>query len=410
MNTVAKAATNAATKAATKATTKAANEAPVETASKTARLPIHITPQAAMSELADLRRKLAEGAKRLGAFTEDDLAIATTPADEVYREDMMRLYKCRPAESVKQKGIAVLIVYALVGRYQMIDLETDRSFVRKLLAEGIDVYYVDWGNPTRAQRFLTIDDYVSGYVDNCVDVVCAREGIDKINLMGICQGGVFSTCYAALFPHKVARLMLTVTPLDFHGDIDTPVRGSGYMNLWARALEGEDIDRLIDTVGNSPGPLVGFSFLMMNPIANLTKYSIELLDILDDDKKLLGFLRMERWISDRPNNPGEVVRQWFKDLYQGNKLIKNELVLGGRTVNLKNIAMPVLNIYAEGDVVVPNSCSQGMNGRFGTKDYTELGVPGGHIGTFVGGKAQKILAPSIVKWLTTKNTTRKKPA
>jgi polyhydroxyalkanoate synthase len=410
MNTVAKAATNAATKAATKATTKAANEAPVETASKTARLPIHITPQAAMSELADLRRKLAEGAKRLGAFTEDDLAIATTPADEVYREDMMRLYKCRPTESVKQKGIAVLIVYALVGRYQMIDLETDRSFVRKLLAEGIDVYYVDWGNPTRAQRFLTIDDYVSGYVDNCVDVVCAREGIDKINLMGICQGGVFSTCYAALFPHKVARLMLTVTPLDFHGDIDTPVRGSGYMNLWARALEGEDIDRLIDTVGNSPGPLVGFSFLMMNPIANLTKYSIELLDILDDDKKLLGFLRMERWISDRPNNPGEVVRQWFKDLYQGNKLIKNELVLGGRTVNLKNIAMPVLNIYAEGDVVVPNSCSQGMNGRFGTKDYTELGVPGGHIGTFVGGKAQKILAPSIVKWLTTKNTTRKKPA
>jgi polyhydroxyalkanoate synthase len=410
MNTVAKAATNAATKAATKATTKAANEAPVETASQTARLPIHITPQAAMSELADLRRKLAEGAKRLGAFTEDDLAIATTPADEVYREDMMRLYKCRRAESVKQKGIAVLIVYALVGRYQMIDLETDRSFVRKLLAEGIDVYYVDWGNPTRAQRFLTIDDYVSGYVDNCVDVVCAREGIDKINLMGICQGGVFSTCYAALFPHKVARLMLTVTPLDFHGDIDTPVRGSGYMNLWARALEGEDIDRLIDTVGNSPGPLVGFSFLMMNPIANLTKYSIELLDILDDDKKLLGFLRMERWISDRPNNPGEVVRQWFKDLYQGNKLIKNELVLGGRTVNLKNIAMPVLNIYAEGDVVVPNSCSQGMNGRFGTKDYTELGVPGGHIGTFVGGKAQKILAPSIVKWLTTKNTTRKKPA
>ncbi|HEX4232967.1 MAG TPA: hypothetical protein VH041_01555, partial [Caldimonas sp.] len=94
---------------------------------------------------------------------------------------------------------------------------------------------------------------------------------------------------------------------------------------------------------------------------------------------------MERWISDRPNNPGEVVRQWFKDLYQGNKLIKNELVLDGRVVDLKQITMPVLNIYAEGDVVVPNACSQGMKGRFGTRDYTELGVPGGHIGTFVGG-------------------------
>ena len=88
----------------------AASEATDQAALKAARLPIHITPQAAMSELAGLRRKLAEGAKRLGAFTEDDLAIATTPADEVYREDMMRLYKCRPAEGVKQKGIAVLIL------------------------------------------------------------------------------------------------------------------------------------------------------------------------------------------------------------------------------------------------------------------------------------------------------------
>ena len=370
-------------------------------ATSAATLPVHITPESAMRELASLREKLAQGAKRLGAFTEEDLAIATTPADEVYREDMMRLYRCRPT-AAKQIGVSVLIVYALVGRYQMIDLETDRSFVRKLLAEGIDVYFVDWGNPTAAQRWLTIDDYVSGYLDNCVDVVCAREGIDKVNLIGICQGGVFSTCYAALFPKKVARLTLTVTPLDFHGDVAAPTRGAGYMNLWARSLTPEDIDNLVDSMGNSPGPLVGFSFLMMNPVSNLTKYSIDLLDMLDDDKKLLGFLRMERWISDRPNNPGEVVRQWFKDLYQGNKLIKNELVLGGRKVDLKRITMPVLNVYAEGDVVIPNACSQGMQGRFGTQDYTELGVPGGHIGTFVGGKAQKILAPSIVKWLTAK--------
>src|SRR5258706_1626851 len=161
--------------------------------SATTTSPLRITPDGALRELTDLQRKLAEGSKRLGAFTEEDLAIATTPVDEVYREDMMRLYKCRPT-AAKQKGIAVLIVYALVGRYQMIDLEVDRSFVRKLLAEGIDVYYVDWGKPTRAQRWLTIDDYVSGYLDNCVDVVCAHEGIDKVNLMGICQGGVFSTC------------------------------------------------------------------------------------------------------------------------------------------------------------------------------------------------------------------------
>jgi hypothetical protein len=104
-------------------------------AKSVAALPFAITPDAALRELAALRDKLAKGAKRLGEFTEEDLAIATTPADEVYREDMVRLYRCRPT-GAKRKGVAVLIVYALVGRYQMIDLETDRSFVRKLLAEG----------------------------------------------------------------------------------------------------------------------------------------------------------------------------------------------------------------------------------------------------------------------------------
>jgi len=281
----------------------------------------------------------------------------------------------------------------------MIDLEADRSFVRKLLAEGLDVYMVDWGLPERAQRWLTIDDYVSGYLDDCVDVIRRRAGVDAINLLGICQGGVFTTCYAALFPHKVQNLVLTVTPIDFHGDMKSPEDGAGYMNLWARSLTPEDIDLMVDTMGTAPGAMVGLSFLMMNPIGNVTKYTTELVEILDDEAKLLNFLHMERWIADRPGHPGEVMRQWFKDLYQDNKLVRNELMLGDRRVYLRNITMPVFNVYADGDVIIPTACSRGLEGRFGTKDYSELAVPGGHIGTFVGGKAQKILAPSIAQWL-----------
>jgi len=170
------------------------------------------------------------------------------------------------------------------------------------------------------------------------------------------------------------------------------------MNQWARALTHEDIDNLVDVYGSAPGSMVGFAFLMMNPVSNLAKYTIDLIDVVDDETRLLNFLRMERWIADRPDHPGEVVRQWFKDLYQDNKLIRNELVLGRRKVDLKKITMPVLNIYATGDTIIPVSCSRGVGSHFGTKDYTEVAVPGGHIGTFVGGKAQKILAPALGDW------------
>ena len=356
-----------------------------------------LTPASVAKELEVAHDKLSRGLKKLAALSEEDLAIATVPREEVWREDMVRLYRCTPVVE-KPHGLPILIVYALVGRFQMIDLEEERSLVRKLLASGFDVYFIDWGLPKRAQRWLTIDDYVSGYLDRCVDVVRERASVAQVNLFGICQGGVFTTCYAALFPHKVRDLALTVTPLDFHGDTKEPQTGAGYMNKWARALSAEDIDDLVDAYGSAPGSMVGFAFLMMNPVSNITKYTIDLIDVLDDDARLLNFLRMERWIADRPDHPGEVLRQWLKDLYQQNKLIRNELELGGRRVDLSNITMPVLNIYATGDTIIPVSCSKDAGRYFGTRDYTEMPVPGGHIGTFVGGKAQKILAPSLAEW------------
>ncbi len=365
-------------------------------------LPVNLRPDQVLQELAEIRAKLQRGAERLAALTDDDLAIATAPKDEIWRDDMVRLYRYRPSVE-RQQPISVLIAYALVGRYQMIDLEADRSFVRKLLAQGIAVYLVDWGEPRRVHRWLTIDDYVSGYLDDCVDVVREREGIDRVNLLGVCQGGVLSACYAALYPHKVKNLVMTVTPIDFHADKGKEEPGGGHMNRWARAMSGGDIDRLVDTSGITPGPTIGFSFIMMNPVGNVAKYTIDLIDVLDDDRKLLNFLHMERWIADRPDNPGEFVRQWFKDLYQGNKLVRNELELGGRKVDLRRITMPVLNISASGDVVIPNVCTQGHAQHFGSADYSELSVPGGHIGTFVGGKAQAVLAPSIVEWLKARN-------
>ena len=360
--------------------------------------PIRITPDGVLRELKQASEKIARGSRRLAALSEEQLSIATAPKEEIWRQDMVRLYRYT-GTAAKTDRVPVLLAYALVGRYQMIDLEPDRSFVRKLLAEGLDVYMVDWGLPTRAQRWLTIDDYVSGYLDDCVDVIRERHGVPKINILGICQGGVFTTCYAALFPEKVKNLVLTVTPIDFHADAKAPEAGAGYMNLWARSLSPQDIDLLVDTLGVAPGALVGFAFLMMNPVSNVTKYTTELVEILDDEAKLLNFLHMERWIADRPGHPGEVMRQWFKDLYQANKLVKGELMLGGRRVDLRHIDMPVLNVYADGDVIIPTACSRGLEGRFGTEDYSELAVPGGHIGTFVGGKAQKVLAPSIAKWL-----------
>jgi polyhydroxyalkanoate synthase len=361
--------------------------------------PVQIKPEQAVAEAAELGQKLARGAELFAKLRDGEVEIATTPKDEVWRQDKVTLHHYRPLAPVKVAPPA-LIVYGLIGRYTMADLQEDRSLVRNLLKLGVDLYVVDWGNPTRADRWLTLDDYIDGYLDECVREVARRHKVDKVNLLGICEGGVFTTCYAALHPDAVKNMVLTITPIDFHADTEQNRLGHGFINLWTRSLAPEDIDRLIEAYGSLPGEFMGSVFSMMTPMRTLMKYNLDMLEVMDDEKKFLNFLRMEKWIADRPHHPGEAAKQWLKDLYQDNKLIGNAFVINGRTVNLSDITMPVLNVFAKDDHIIPPATSQALGAKIGTKDYSELPLPGGHVGVFVGGKSQALLGSGIAKWLS----------
>jgi polyhydroxyalkanoate synthase len=359
---------------------------------------LEIEPRVALGEIAETQRKLTDALLRLGRTRDTDVRIGTTPKEEVLRIDKTVLYQYVPVVE-KPSPVPILLTYALVGRYTMMDLQEDRSLVRNLLRAGHEVYLVDWGHPSRADRFAGLDDYVNDYVAVCVDEMRRRHRVEAVNLLGVCQGGVLSLCYAALHPGRVRNLITTVTPVDFHADKAVDRIDRGFVNVWARSLRPADIDRLIDTLGTLPGEFVGYLFSLMTPGRSLTKYNLDLLDAAGDDTRLLNFLRMERWLADRPAQPGEFARQWLKDLYQDNKLIKDEFVLDGRTVRLKDITCPVLNIYTETDHIIPPEMSRALRSRVGTEDYTEAVLKGGHIGIFVSPKALGQLSSTIVDWL-----------
>jgi polyhydroxyalkanoate synthase len=108
---------------------------------------------------------------------------------------------------------------------------------------------------------------------------------------------------------------------------------------------------------------------------------------------------MEKWIFDSPDQAGETFRQFIKDCYQKNLLIKNEMKLNGTKINLKNITMPLLNVMAEFDHLVPNDASKPLSDAVSSTDKDTLVFPTGHIGIFVGSKSQKEVCPKIAAWL-----------
>lgn len=349
--------------------------------------PFQMAPDAIVSEIQEFNGKLSEGFNTL--LNLDEIEVGVSEKEAVYKEDNLVLYHFK-ARTKKQNSVPLLIVYALVNRPYMADLQDGRSMVQGLLDEGLDVYLIDWGYPDSADKYLTLDDYINGYINNCVDVIREKHNRKNINILGICQGGAFSLCYTSLHQEKVKNLITTVTPVDFHTKDD----------LLSKMVRNIDMDQVVDTLGNISGDILNMAFLSLKPYSLLGQKYIDLVNILEDEEKAMNFMRMEKWIFDSPDQAGETYREFIKQFYQQNGLVKGTVKIGEDAVDLGKIKIPVLNIYAIHDHLVPPDSSKALEGCVSSKDYQALEFPGGHIGIYVSGKAQKMIPPSVAKWLS----------
>jgi len=323
--------------------------------------------------------------------------LAATPYEIVYEEDRVKLKYYKP-EKVKHK-YPLLLVYALINRETMLDLQPGRSVVETFLNNGIEVYMVDWGYPTRKDQFVTIDDHVNGYMDNMVDFICKKNNVPHINLMGICMGGAFSVMYSALHPEKIKNLVTTVTPTNF--DTDT-----GLLHIW---MKNTSAFMMGESYGNMPGDLMNLGFLLLNPARLIIDKYVGFFEHMDNKAFVENFVRMEKWIFDSPDIPAATFKQFIEDCYQKNLLIQSKLELGGKRVDLKNITMPLLNFYGKFDHLVPPEACELLTKNVGSKDTEDICLNTGHIGIYVSSKCQELFAPKVAAWLKEREGTEKKP-
>jgi polyhydroxyalkanoate synthase len=308
---------------------------------------------------------------------------------EVWRRDKTVLYRYLPLPfAPPAPAEPVLICFALVNRPYVLDLQTDRSLIRRLLAAGLEVYLIDWGSPEDSDRDLELQDYIERYLGGCVRHILRAHDIQALNLIGVCQGGTLSLCYCALHPRQVANLVTMVTPVDFH----TP---DNLLSKWTRDLDMDSMRR----TGNIPGDLLTGLFLSLSPFRLMHQKYVGLLDPMTDTRNAESFVRMEKWIFDSPDQPATATAQFVQWFYQQNRLIHGTVELCGRRVDLARIRRPVLNIYAREDHIVPPSAATALGRYIGSRDYTEYPVDTGHIGLYVSSKAQKLVPERIVSWL-----------
>jgi len=311
--------------------------------------------------------------------------------DAVWQSGKLTLYRYRPI--ARPASVApLLIVYALVNRPYMMDLQHDRSLIRGLLDAGLDVYLVDWGYPDGADRFTRLEDYIDQQLGDCVAHVSGTCGIDALNILGVCQGGVMSLCFAAMYPQRVRNLITMVTPVDFHTHADI-------LSKWVRKI---DVAAMIGS-GNVPGDVLNQLFLSLMPFRLTQQKYVDLLSGSADPAHIENFMRVERWIFDSPDQAGAALREFVTWFYQDNRFVKGGLTIAGQGIDLRTLRLPMLNLIGKRDHLVPPDASRALRHLTGSGDYTEMEFDLGHIGMYISARAQREVPKNIAGWLATRS-------
>jgi polyhydroxyalkanoate synthase subunit PhaC len=318
-----------------------------------------------------------------------------TPKEVIWTRNKATLYHYEPAVE-KRYRIPLLMVYALINRPYVLDLMPGNSFVEFLVGQGFDVYMLDWGIPGDEDKDLAFEHYVLDYIPRAVAKVLRASHANELSLLGYCMGGTMTAMYAALRPEALKNLILLTAPIDF-----TP-SNIGLYGLWT-SDKYLDPDRVADAFGNIPGDFIDTGNRMLKPVTNYVGTYVTMWDRIMQDKSMDTWLAMNKWVNDGIPFPGATFRQWIREFYQQNKLVKGEIHLRGRRVDLANITCSVLNIAGTKDHICTLAQAEATMRLISSADKEFFVLDAGHVGLLTGSDAKKQLWPKVREWLSVRS-------
>lgn len=343
---------------------------------------------------SEVQRAIQRSIKGVEYFASSGPALGSTPKDIIHSKGTMNLYHYRPqADEIYR--VPILIVMATTNRGYILDMVPGQSFIEFLLKKGYDVYMLDWTAPRPEEKSLRMEDYVLGFIPDCVRRVQQDSGEADISVIGYCFGGVLSLLYGSIFADgPMKNLVCFTTPIDFRE-----------MKLFQNFSDRRyfNVDQLVDSVGNVPPELIFQSFEMLRPASRAVS-QIQLWENIWNDEYVKSYRMFDRWALDTLPLAGEYFRQITKDLMWDNKLFNGAMTVGGHVADFSKIKVPVLHAVAEHDHIVPYEAAKHLIARIGSNDKTEVILKGGHVSLVAGANAIKRLWPKLDSWLSERST------
>ena len=336
--------------------------------------------------------------------------IKAAARDIVFKEGKLELSRIRPLGdeefelgtethhvSYDRLPVPVVLVPPLMVRPYVYDLRPEHSFVRTLRTARFDVFVIDFGVPDRADLDTRLDDYVLDYIPRCIDEAIKASGARQVSLIGYSFGGIFTLLHCGTHRDDRVRNIVTIgAPIDFEKMAAAH---------WAARLGAFTVRPATAIVGNVPGSWSSFGFKVMGGTRTLTRW-IDFLSRLYDTEALRAFDAVNTWVNDLIPYPRATFRQVVRDVVAGNKLVRGELVFGGKRCELGAIHQALLAFAGRTDNVALPKATAAIIEQVGSSDKTLVEVTGGHVAIVGGTEAPREVWARTAEWLTSRSTAR----
>jgi polyhydroxyalkanoate synthase len=328
-------------------------------------------------------------AMRTGYGAGMDDVPAATPSSVIYEGGLVRLryYEARGTAH----STPILLVYSLIKRVFILDLQKGRSVVESLTNAGFDVYLIDWVPPRKGDKLRGFDAYVNSDIADAVRAVQIHSGVEKVTLLGYCFGALLAVMYAALHPRNVANLVTLTIPLD-SSVREIPIE---YMSGLMTPAAAEAI---VAAFGNLPAASMNMFFNSLAPAHHLLDKFVGAHRQADRKGYLETFRLFEKWLHSDVPMTGKVFLETV-EMTRNNLLVRGGMKIGGNAVNLRDIECPLLNVTGDFDDIVNPKSSLCLPDLVGSSDRMNLHFPTGHMGAAISSDSIRRLWPQISEWL-----------
>lgn len=271
--------------------------------------------------------------------------IATTPGEVVYRNRVMELIQYAPAtEAVRKRPL--LIAPPWINKFYILDLRPQGSMIRWLTEQGFTVFLISWVNPDASLKDATFEDYIREGLYEALDVIAEITGERQVDTVGYCIGGTMlgtalalmaaeeddriasATFFAAQHDFKLAGDLLVFVDEEWIGEI------SRLMDAQGGVLDGRTMS---DTFNMLRSNDLVWSFVIKNYLLGKEPQAFDLL----------------YWNADQTRMPKTLHLFYLNAFYRQNLLSQGKLELGGHTLNMKDVTIPIFMQASQMDHIAP---------------------------------------------------------